>query len=88
MGSFFLLLATFMSHYNTETKCQGCRSAYSLPPYVDKERWQQVKKIDGVGMVIDTGRLAELTDPVHLALVTIVLRTVFLAQLWIELAVR
>lgn len=77
-----------MSHYDTMTKCQGCRSAYFLPPYVDKERWQQVKKIDGVGTVMDTGSLAELTAPVHLALVTIVLRPIFLAQPLIELVVR
>lgn len=47
-----------------------------------------MKKIDGVGMVMDTGSLAELTAPVHLALVTIVLRPIFLAQPLIELAVR
>lgn len=47
-----------------------------------------MKKIDGVSTVMDTGSLAELTAAVHLALATIVLRSVFLAQPLIELAVR
>lgn len=46
------------------------------------------EEIDGVGMVMDTGSLAQLRAPVHLALVTIVSLPVFLAQPLIELAVR
>lgn len=35
------------------------------------------EEIDGVGMVMDTGSLAQLRAPIHLALVTIVLLPVF-----------
>lgn len=44
--------------------------------------------MDGVGMVMDTGSLAQLGAPIHLALVTIVSLPVSLAQPLIELAVR
>lgn len=46
------------------------------------------EEMDGVGMVIDTGSLAQLSAPFHLALVTIVSLSVFLAEPLIELAVR
>ena len=70
------------------TKCQGCRSAYFPPPYVDKEKVAAGEEIDGVGTVMDTGSLAQLGAPIHLALVTIVSLSVFLAEPLIELAVR
>lgn len=46
------------------------------------------EEMDGVGMVMDTGSLAPLRGPIHLALVAIVSLSVLLAQPLIELAMR
>ncbi len=46
------------------------------------------EEMDGVGVVMDTGSLALFRGPIHLALVAIVLLSVFLAQPLIKLAVR
>lgn len=59
-----------------------------LPPRVDNERWRQVKEIDGTGNVTGTGSPPVLTATFRLASVTIVFRSVFLAQPLIELAAR
>lgn len=46
------------------------------------------EEMDSAGMVMDTGSLAEFRAAVHLALVTIVSSSVFLAKPLIELALR
>lgn len=82
---FFLLLATFVSHYDKTPRLQVCTFS---PTICGQRKVAASEKIDGVGMVMDTGSLAQLRAPIHLALVTIVLLPVFLAEPLIELAVR
>lgn len=66
--SCFLLLATFASHYDRVPRLQVCTFSATI---CGQRKVAAGEEIDGVGMVMDTGSLAQLRAPVHLALVTI-----------------
>lgn len=74
-----------MSHCDKVPRLQVCIFSATI---CGQRKVAAGEKIDGVGMVMDTGSLALLRAPIHLALVTIVSLPIFLAQPLIELAVR
>ena len=59
-GAFSPLLATFVSHCD---KVPSCRSAFFSAAICGQRKVAAGEEIDGVGMVMDTGSLAQLTAP-------------------------
>jgi len=80
-----MLLPTFVSHGDKVPRLQLCIFSATI---CGQREVAAGEEMDGVRMVMDTGSLAQLRAPFHLALAPIVLLPDFLAEPLIELAVR